>query len=325
MEAQESMNSVYSRDRHIPVFLSSGILSGILYASGFLAPAFLVPIQYVFRKEGKKEGLLSMLVSLIIVGLGNALRLSNLELMQVPFLLQTIVSPVLLLLAIGLANLVGIDVWKKLVVAAVVLAIIFGFLLQASIGTQEVQQSIAGVIVQMLASTGLQNLDIAAIAQTYVAPAVSIIFDCFGAVLWLMLAGSWWIGNRLVVLKKASGKDATQERKTPSFDVPSWLLWPSLAGWVLLLVVLYGHKSGILAIIAWNASLAAVSWYALQGFSVVSCFFQSKGMHRMTGFVPVLLVVLILLDMKVGLTVAMLVPVLGVSEVWLQYRKYKGA
>jgi len=325
MEAQESMNSVSSRSRHIPAFLSSGVLSGLLYASGFLAVAFLVPIQYVFSKEGKKEGLLSTLVSLAVVGLGSALRLSSLDMMQLSFLLQTILPPALLLLALGSVNLLGADAWKKLIAAAVVLAVIFGFLLQASIGTKEVQESIAAMIAQLLESTGLQGLDVSAIAEAYVAPAVSVIFDCFGAGLWLMLAGSWWIGNRLGALKRASDEGEVQDRKSPSFNVPSWLLWPSIAGWTLLLFVLYGHREGVIAIVAWNVSLAAVSWYALQGFSVISCFFQSKGMHRMTGFVPVLLIVLIALDTKIGLAVAALVPILGVSEVWLQYRIHKGA
>jgi uncharacterized protein YybS (DUF2232 family) len=325
MEAQESMNSVSSRSRHIPAFLSSGVLSGLLYASGFLAVAFLVPIQYVFSKEGKKEGLLSTLVSLAVVGLGSALRLSSLDMMQLSFLLQTILPPALLLLALGSVNLLGGDAWKKLISAAVVLAVVFGFLLQASIGTKEVQESIAAMIAQLLESTGLQGLDVSAIAEAYVAPAVSVIFDCFGAGLWLMLAGSWWIGNRLGALKRASDEGEAQDRKSPSFNVPSWLLWPSIAGWTLLLFVLYGHREGVIAIVAWNVSLAAVSWYALQGFSVISCFFQSKGMHRMTGFVPVLLIVLIVLDTKIGLAVAALVPILGVSEVWLQYRIHKGA
>jgi len=325
MEAQESMNSVSSRSRHIPAFLSSGVLSVLLYASCFLAVAFLVPIQYVFSKEGKKEGLLSTLVSLAVVGLGSALRLSSLDMMQLSFLLQTILPPALLLLALGSVNLLGGDAWKKLISAAVVLAVVFGFLLQASIGTKEVQESIAAMIAQLLESTGLQGLDVSAIAEAYVAPAVSVIFDCFGAGLWLMLAGSWWIGNRLGALKRASDEGEAQDRKSPSFNVPSWLLWPSIAGWTLLLFVLYGHREGVIAIVAWNVSLAAVSWYALQGFSVISCFFQSKGMHRMTGFVPVLLIVLIALDTKIGLAVAALVPILGVSEVWLQYRIHKGA
>lgn len=325
MEAQESMDSVSLRSRHIPAFLFPGVLSGLCYASGFLAVLFLVPIQYVFRKGGKKEGLLSMLVSLAVVGLGNALRLSSLGAMQLSFLLQTVLPPALLLLAMGLVDLLNVDPWKMLTSTAVGLAVIFGFLLQASIGTKEVQQSMAAMIGQALASAGLQGPDASTIAEAYIVPAVSTIFDCFGAALWLMLAGSWWIGNRLGALKKASDEGAIQETAHPSFNVPSWLLWPSIAGWTLLLFVLYGHRGGLLSIVAWNVSLAAACWYALQGFSVISCFFQSKGMRRMTSLVPVVLIVLILLDTKVGLAVAALVPILGVSEVWLQYRIYKGA
>ncbi len=325
MEAQESMDSVSLRTRHIPAFLFPGVLSGLCYASGFLAVAFLVPIQYVFRKEGKKEGLLSMLVSLAIVGLGNALRLSTLDAMQLSFLLQTVLPPALLLFALGLVDLLNVDPWKTLIATAVGLAVIFGFLLQASIGTEEVQQAMAAMIGQTLGSAGLQGPDVPTIAEAYIAPAVSAIFDCFGAALWLMLAGSWWIGNRLGALKKASDEGAMQETAHPAFNVPSWLLWPSIAGWTLLLFVLYGHRGGFVSIVAWNVSLAAVCWYALQGFSVISCFLQSKGMRRMTGLVPVVLIVLILLDTKVGLVVAALVPILGVSEVWLQYRIHKGA
>jgi hypothetical protein len=140
-----------------------------------------------------------------------------------------------------------------------------------------------------------------------------------------MLAGSWWAGNRLAVIKETSDQGAVQGVRRPSFEVPLWLLWPSIAGWTLLLFVLYGHRSGLVAVVAWNVSLAAVCWYALQGFSVISSFLQSRGMRRMTGLVPALLIVLILLDIKVGLVVAALVPILGVSEVWLQYRTFKGA
>lgn len=325
MEAQESMDSAYTRNHHLSTFLASGVLSGLFYASGFLAPAFLVPIQYVFSKEGKKEGLLSLPVSLVIIGLGNVLRLSNFEIMELPVLLQTMIPPVLLLATIGLANLLSIDAWKKLVAGAVVLSVIFGSLLKASIGKPEVQQAVAGMIVQMLDSAGLQKLDVSAVAQTYVAPAVSVIFNCFGAVLWLMLAGSWWIGKRLGLLKKSSSDQERIEKMKFFFNVPSWLLWPSIAAWALLLVVLYGHKTGVMAIIGWNASLAAASWYLIQGFNVISYFFQLKGMQHMTSFLLALLVVLIVLDSKVGLAVAMLVPVLGVSEVWLQYRLHKGA
>ena len=227
------MDSASFRSRHIPVFLFPGILSGLCYVSGFLAVIFLVPIQYVFRKEGKREGLFSMLVSLAVVGLGEALRLSAFGAMQISFLLQTILPPTLLLLALGLVDFVHADPWKTLVSAAVVLAVAFGFLLQASIGTKEVQESLAAMIGQMLESTGMQGLNTSAIAEAYVVPAISVIFDSFGAALLLMLSGSWWIGNRLAAPKEkeASDESAVEVARRATFNVPSWLLWPSIAGW----------------------------------------------------------------------------------------------
>lgn len=326
METHNSMDSILIREnrRKIPVWVSAGVLSGLFYASGFIAVAFLVPVQFAFAKDGKKEGLLSMLASLAVIGIGNAMHLASLGFLQFSVLAQTILPPLLLLCGISVLNMFAVDNWKKIIAVSVVLAGVFGFMLKASIGTQEAQQAIAGIILQLLGYSGAQLPDAATIAKAYVAPAVEVILDCYGALLFLMLAASWSIGNRLG--KKGTGADGTMQKGSiRSIVVPQWLLWPSILAWGLLLLVLYGHKQGALAIVAWNASLAAASWYALQGIGLISYFFESKGMHRTTGSMLVLLILLILLDRKVGLAVAILIPVLGVSEVWLQYRIRKGA
>ena len=326
MEIHNSMDPIPVRAnrRKISVWISAGVLSGLFYASGFIAVAFLVPVQFAFAKDGKKEGLLSMLASLAVIGIGNVIRLSSLGFMQFSALVQTFLPPLLLLFGIGILNLLAVDSWKKVIAVSIALAIVFGFLLKASIGTQEVQQAIASIILQLLGSSGAQLPDAATVARDYVAPAVEVILNCYGALLFLMLAASWSIGNRLG--KRDTGAEGTSPKGSiRSMVVPRWLLWPSILAWGLLLVVLYGHRQGALAIIAWNASLAAASWYALQGIGLISYFFESKGMHRTTGLMLVLLILLILLDRKVGLAVAILMPVLGVSEVWLQYRIRKGA
>lgn len=326
METHNSMDSILIRKNRIkvPVWVSAGVLSGLFYASGFIAVAFLVPVQFAFAKEGKKEGLLSMLASLAVIGIGNAMHLASLGFLQFSVLAQTMLSPLLLLCGIIAMNMFVADNWKKIIVVSVVLAGVFGFMLNASIGTLDAQKAIAGIIIKLLGYSGMQLPDATTVAKDYVAPAVEVILDCYGALLFLMLAGSWSIGNRLG--KKGTGTEETMQKSfIRSIVVPQWLLWPSILAWGLLLLVLYGHKQGVLAIIAWNASLAAASWYALQGIGLISYFFESKGMHRATGSVLVLLILLILLDSKVGLAVAILIPVLGVSEVWLQYRIRKGA
>jgi len=330
MEAQHEITPTSSRlgARHIPHYLGSGLLSGLLYASGFLAVAFLIPIQYIFSREGKKEGFLSLLTSIVVIGVGNALRLSTYGVLQATVLLETLLPPAVFLLAMCIMNCVAIETWKKLTLTSVALSIAFGFMLAASIGTKEVQSSIAAMISQLLSSAGASasgaELDVTTIEQSYVSPAVSVIMNGFGAAIWLVLAGSWWLGARLNSLRDQVRAQST-EAATPRYSVPSWLLWPSIVSWGLLLAVLYGKLSGLVAIAAWNLSLTAAAWYAIQGVSVISHFLTSKGLRRLIGLTLVMLVALILLDAKVGLAIAILMPVLGVSEVWLQYRIRKGA
>lgn len=326
MEAQHEMTPANTRSgtRHLPPFIGSGLLSGLLYASGFLAVAFLVPIQFAFSREGKKEGFLSLLTSIAVIGIGNALRLSNLGVMGVAVLAQTLLPPAVLLAAIAVINIAGADGWTKLTLVAAGLAVVFGFMLSASIGTAEVQASIASMISQLLSSAGAQSVDVATIEQGYVGPAVTIIMNSFGAALWLVLAGSWWIGGRLGSIRTAAGAEE-REKRAPAYAVPSWLLWPSMAAWGLLLIVLYGKMNGALAVVAWNVSLAAASWYAVQGFSVILHFLRTRGMQRLFGPVLAMLLAFMLLDPKVGFAIAILMPLLGVSEVWLQYRIRKGA
>ncbi len=330
MEAQHEMTPASSRmrARHFPPFLGSGLLSGLLYASGFLAVAFLIPIQYIFSREGKKEGFFSLLTSIVVIGVGNAFRLSSYGVLQASVLAETLLPPAVFLLAICILNCIALKTWIKMTLTTIALSIAFGFILEASIGTKEVQSSIAAMISQLLASAGgtkgVTELDVSAIEQRYVSPAVSVIMNGFGAAIWLILAGSWWLGTRLNSMR-IQISDHGQEAPSSFYNVPSWLLWPSIASWGLLLAVLYGKLSGLIAMLAWNLSLTAAAWYAIQGVSFISHFLTSKGLRRLIGLTLVMLVTLMLLDTKVGLAIAILLPVLGVSEVWLQYRIRKGA
>lgn len=324
MEASQSIKSASSSKYSWRVFIPFGFLSGFLYASGFLAFAFLIPIQYVFRKENKKEGLLSMLVSLLIIAVISAIELSKMNWIELPMLLQTLILPVLLLATIGAMNLLKGDAWVKIIAATVVLSILFAYIFSISLGTLEVQRSMADIIANLLSSSGIQDLDASTIEQSYVIPAVSIIIRLIGAASWLLLSGSWHIGNSLAY-SRSSKQEGETKKKAFVFNVPSWLLWPSILAWLALLCVLYGNISGIFAIIAWNVSLAAACWYAFQGFSLISHFFQSRNMPRITSLLLVLLVILMFFEAKIRIAVAILAPMLGVSEVWLQYRIHKGA
>jgi hypothetical protein len=94
---------------------------------------------------------------------------------------------------------------------------------------------------------------------------------------------------------------------------------------MLLLAVLYRRMHGLVAIAAWNASLAAAAWYGLQGIGIIVHFFKTRGMPRGAGLFLLFLAMLGLLDSKVGLAEMIVLPALGVTEVWSNYRTRKGA
>jgi hypothetical protein len=326
METQQIMNTAKSHfmPQRLNAVLGWGVLSGILYASGFFTFAFLIPIQYEFSKESKKEGLFSLLVSFVMIVGESVLRFENLKAIDVSLLIQTIMPPLLLLAAIALINSISTDLWKKLTTVTIILSVLFGFMLQESLGTKEMQASIASLLAQMLSNAGVQDIDSLVLLQDYVTLVIELIMKSISIMLWITISGSWWIGTALGSRKKniQNEEKAIQKR---GYNVPQWLLWPSIVAWILLLFALYGEKSGILALVAWNSALLAAFWYALQGFSAISHFFVAKGKRNFTGIIVVLLAMLLLLDSRAGLVIAILAPLLGVTQVWLQYRLRKGA
>jgi len=324
METQPVMRTSKSRllPQRLNAIIGWGMLSGILYASGFLTFAFLIPFQYEFSKEGKKEGLLSLLVSFVMIAGETALRFESTQAIEIFLLMQTMLPPLLLLAACALINSVSADIWKKLILVTVVLSAFFGFTLQMRLGTQEVQMSLASLLAQMLSTAGVQGIDSLVLLQDYVTPTIELIMKSIGVMLWIIISGSWWIGDALGTRKKNSQE---KEKRASGYNVPQWLLWPSIIAWILLLFVLYGEKSGIPALIAWNSALLAAFWYALQGFSAISHFLTAKSKRNFMGIIVLLLAILLLLDSRAGLVIAILAPLLGVSQVWLQYRFRKGA
>jgi len=321
VENRADITSIRGARMNLPASLAGGVVSGLFFISGFLAPACLVPAQFIFAREGKKEGFHSLLTALLVIAAGNALRLGSLGFLNVSYLVQSLLMPALLFGALASMHLLKGETWIKLTGIWILLSIAFGYLLDSSLGNASVQEGIAMLIAQLIANTGMQAPDTAILVRDYVSPAVALIMNCFGAVIWIVLAGSWWMGNRLALRQQVKKGESGLHQ----IMVPSWLLWPSMLSWMLLLAVLYRHMHGLMAIAAWNASLAAAAWYGLQGIGIIVHFFKTKGMTRGAGLFLFFLAMLGLLDSKVGLAEMIVLPSLGVTEVWSNYRIRKGA
>jgi hypothetical protein len=159
--------------------------------------------------------------------------------------------------------------------------------------------------------------DVKLIAQT----SVTILYCSFAALLLLWLVGSRWLGNRL----SGTGSLGRQEAKSLSdFRLPYLLVWPFLAAWTGVLGVSY-FKLGMPAkAVAWNLALVLSLAYTAQGLGIASHFMRRWNLPRALRICLGVTALLLFATPPMGTALTGLLPLLGVTEVWIPYRNPKG-
>ena len=124
-----------------------------------------------------------------------------------------------------------------------------------------------------------------------------------------------WLGD--VIASKTMGTDRVV---LGAYRVPHPGLWVFLISWsAILLDLVVGI--GFLRYVAWNFGMVMLVLYGVQGVGVVRHWLVSRGV---SGWLRVALGVGLILTLfwpGVNLIVMILVPGIGVSETWIQYRK----
>jgi hypothetical protein len=119
-------------------------------------------------------------------------------------------------------------------------------------------------------------------------------------------------------MSRASGYDLTAIR------LPEQLVWLLIAGWALVAVTEYAELQ-VLGVFAWNVAVAVLVLYGIQGVAI--------GLHLLSrlknasGVWPLLVLALVLALFVRGifLVIGIGVPALGVSELWVDYHRFKGS
>ena len=133
----------------------------------------------------------------------------------------------------------------------------------------------------------------------------------------LVLSFSWWLGT--IIGARSMGKHPGLTR-IADFKLPDRYVWPLIASLALVVLNLL-IPAEPLAIPAWNALLILMFLYGVSGLGIIR--FLLKKLNVRPGIRWLLIVVIVILAMtpRIGIAVLILVPGLGVSEVWLKYRK----
>ena len=110
--------------------------------------------------------------------------------------------------------------------------------------------------------------------------------------------------------------------KLENFIVPEVLLWPALLFAVGMIVDVFELLSlGIFSAIIWNCGIILLFLYGLQGFAIIRTLFERFRLPNSLRFMFQFMVLMLLFIPVANYIVIIGIPVLGISETWIDLRK----
>ncbi|MBA7628238.1 hypothetical protein ES703_35714 [subsurface metagenome] len=140
----------------------------------------------------------------------------------------------------------------------------------------------------------------------------SFLFEYF-----LLLSFSWWAGCHFGA--RSLGRKAGIT-KLIAFKLPDFYIWPLIAGLALILLN-FVVNLGTIGYLAWNVSLIFLFLYGLAGIGIIKFLFKKYNLPRGVRFLFITALCIMFLSPGINIAVSVLVPGLGVSEIWIKYRK----
>lgn len=295
------------------------VAAGALYASGFFALVFLLPLEALSRRRGFPSLLWGVAIAVLAIALIDVVRISRLTaglgsswllvwnwslplgLLAALALADAPIPGVRralyrLLLGWGAAMLVTLPLFLKVVTDGSLMAFLEG---------------------QFSALTGAASGSES--ARSAAETAVGIVAGTYGPGILIMLVLNWYLGSAL------AHRFSTGVAPPPSlarFAMPAegvWAVIGGVGGIVLSLIV----DLGAIQAIFWNIALISLMLYAAQGLAIgrhlLEYYQLSPGIRLM-----ILLGVLVLLFVPgINLVVLLGLPGLGVSELWIDYNRFE--
>jgi Ca2+/Na+ antiporter len=312
----------------IAVSLAAGAVSGLLYSTLILSPLFLVPAQIAYGRGGRAAGAGAAGVSAAVIAASIGLLAGRVGYSDPALLAAAIAPPLVLLLALMLMNASFWDgrpeYWRPLAAAGICVA--FAVLAFATVARS---LSVEGLL-EKLFSAALPGLggggyeataEIAGVdVKEFARELSSALVDSFAASFFLILGGSWRIGNRM------SGSGAPGRALTCPIDelrLPFGMIWSFLATWAAVAAVVLLKAPAVASAVAWNCASIAAMAYAAQGIGVATHLLKRWKIPRPLRIALAATLAVALLTPPAGTAAAIAIALLGVTETWIPYRNLK--
>ncbi len=343
---------------HVGIFITLFLM--LLYRNSIIqVPVYflfiLIPLQITYIRKGKQAFLIIMVMSFIILLLFRLYMTSSLLRSLSEAALQArdtvifvefraVVSPLLAIemvtlacLMVGLAviNLYDIQGWRllyKLLAAAagaavvgVIMVLILNSNREFTGAMERLFAEIAEYIKNLIVAQGNENQDVGQMLDNLGPKAVlnrfwdyvlgGLIFGYFINLSAAWYGGTLW-GNRF------RGRHGKMIRLV-EFCVPDAFVWPLLVSWGVILMgqlLKQSFSLGGIEIIARNVGLVFLFLFGIQGLSILRALLTRYQIARRISPIWIALLALVLLVPPLTVVFLVLVPGLGVSEIWIKYR-----
>jgi hypothetical protein len=328
-------NEATAKRRDFLMDAASGLISGFLYLSFLLSFAFLIPVQRSFAARTTKSGLTAAGAALVAILVGQGFRLLSFGVFDFGLCLASAVPPLMFLGALCLVNLrMGrIGTGAKILIASLLITTASAPFVMKATGDQAFLDNIKAYVSSAAASSGidvgaLEGSALAGVDES-IRSAIATLRSAFAPLVFWMLGFSWLYGSRLAARAQVLSLEEREARmarlKLGNFKVPQAALWPTLATWVFLFVALAAKLGGIASILAWNLALCSASLYAVQGLGILGYLSERYPLARLVRLLLPITAILIVLNPTAGAVALIVLPILGITEVWFPYRNLKGA
>jgi hypothetical protein len=323
-------------------FLVAGLASGLLFLSFLLSVAFLLPVQIAFGRRGWRGGLAAAGVSAAAIATvlaamtaasGGFAAQGSAGSAIVSFA-QSLALPVLLLCALILANAPFLRRWDRAYATLAATALCALVAIPALLSAER-DGVVAGIMEKQMGevlspvrdalsdpSGGYEASVLAAALdpKNLIATSFAILRNSVAAIAFALLAASRWLGSRM------SGRGSRAREESPALGevrLPYAFLWAFLASWTCVLVIQLTSVPPIASTIAWNCALTVSLAYAAVGLGIVAFLLKKWNTPKSLRISLAALAVIAMLT-PVGIAIAVTLPLIGVTEIWIHYRKPKG-
>jgi hypothetical protein len=322
-------------------------VSTLLYRLGTGPLLFLIPLQVLYIRRGKKSfGWAAVLSSvlIIVIGLvltrrwttGEALTSATALSLQMPSLVFELAVVVLMIGGLALIQLPEMNPELRLpryprVTRLVLVTGITGILSvpvilyltgnEAFTATiEEFFTAIVQATNSAISSSQSETLSVAVqpIQVDALLGFISMILRrTYLFYYFLILTFCWWLGT--IIGARSMGKQPGLTR-VADFKLPDRYVWPLIASLALVVLNLV-IPARPLEILAWNALLMLGFLYGISGLGIIRFLLRKRNVRPGVRWLLFIGIIILAMTPRFGIVVFILIPGLGVSEVWLKYRR----